>query len=369
MALKVVSVEVNSAQMCEFYGLPEKIYGKDPFYSKPFEDSVKRSVERECFRDRQRILLSYDGENAVARLIARVSPELKDEKGCPIGMIGFFESLENADAVKLILKEAAVWLKNVGAGEIIGPMDGDTWHRYRFNMGPFDTRPFMMEPYNPAYYPALWEKNGFEMLSYYYSKHVPDSAQAAEKTEKFLKRTGKGGFTFRRFRVDDFEGEMKILYGLSCAIFSDNYLYTKISESDFLEMYAGSRSILNPGLIWFSQDKNGRYAGFVYSFPDYFKAVSAMNGRNGIISKLKFLMNKSAADTLNVKTLGVIPEHRGSGLVMALMHKAYASGLAAGFRKANLCLIREGNSSGRVDMDSGHVSRKYNLYRFNPAAS
>jgi GNAT superfamily N-acetyltransferase len=88
-----------------------------------------------------------------------------------------------------------------------------------------------------------------------------------------------------------------------------------------------------------------------------------MKGKRGIISKLNFLLNKSSADTLNVKTLGSVPEYRGAGLGMALMHKVYASGLAAGLRKANLCLIREGNSSGRVDMDSGHVSRKYNLYK------
>jgi GNAT superfamily N-acetyltransferase len=363
MAVKVVPVEISSAQICGFYGLPGKIYGDDPFYCEPFEDSVKKSVEREFFRDRQKIFLGYEGKNAVARLIARISPDLKDERRRPIGMIGFFESFDKAEAVELILKEAVVWLKNAGAGEIIGPIDGDTWRRYRFNIGPFDTRPFMMEPYNPAYYPALWEKNGFELLSYYYSKHVPDSAQAADKTEKFMKRTEKTGFTFRNFRADNFEGEMKILYDLSCAIFSDNYLYTKISESDFMEMYSGTKSILNPELIWFAQDKNGKYAGFVFSFPDYFEAISAMKGKKGIISKLKFLLNKPAADTLNVKTLGSIPEYRGAGLGMALMHKAYTSGLSAGFRKVNLCLIREGNSSGRVDMDSGYVSRKYNLYQ------
>jgi len=315
------------------------------------------------------MFLAYENGKPVSRLIARISPELKDENGENIGMIGFFESFDNPDAVKSILDDAVKWLKGEGVGEIIGPINGDTWHKYRFNAGPFCQTPFMMEPYNKPYYCRLWEENGFVSLSHYYSKHVPDTLKVTERTEKYCKRLERRGFTFRKFKKNDFISEIKIIYKLSCPIFSDNYLYTEISESDFVDMYAGVDSFINPDLIWFALDPEGEYAGFVFAFPDYFKALLSMKGKKGIIAKIKFLLNKGKADTLNVKTLGVLPEYRGNGLVMALMHKAYDSGIKAGYSKANLCLIREGNSSGRVDMDAGAASREYNLYKYKMHAT
>ena len=369
MAMEIKELDVNSPGMADFYGLTGAVYAGDPFYTVPFRDAVKKSVERACFQDRQQIFLAYRDGVPSARLIARISPELKDVDGKPVGMIGFFESLENAEAVKLILQQAVAWLKEKGAGEIIGPIDGDTWHRYRFNDGPFDQAPFMMEPYNPPYYCRLWEQSGFAPLPSYFSKYVPDAAKVAEKTEKFCKRVEKGGFSFRNFRLEKFADEIRILYALSCEIFSDNYLYTEISEQDFADMYSGVKGILNPELIWFALDSNGKYSGFVFSFPNYSRALAAMKGKTGLVAKLKFFFRKKQADTLNIKTLGVIPEYRGKGLGMALMHKAYASGLAAGFKKANICLFREDNSSAKVDMDLGNVSRKYVLYRFNDVVS
>ena len=365
MAIEIKKLELDSPEMEDFYALPNAVYADDPFYTVPFQDSVKQSVERNCFLKNQQIFMAYEDDVPTARLLTRISFELKDDSGKQIGMIGFFEALKNAEVVKLLLLKAVAWLEAQGVGDIIGPMDGDTWHRYRFNAGSFDSPPFMMEPYNRPYYCQLWEKNGFDPLPTYFSKHVPDVVKVTEKTEKFYKRMKKRGFSFRKFRTDRFDEEIKILYSLSCEIFAENYLYTEISEQDFVDMYSGVKGILNPDLIWFVSDSKGKHAGFVFTFPDYFQALAAMKGQSGMIAKLKFWSNKRKADTLNVKTLGVIPEYRGKGLGMALMHKAYASGLAAGYKKANLCLFREDNSSAKVDMDLGLISRQYYLYKFN----
>ena len=58
-------------------------------------------------------------------------------------------------------------------------MDGDTWHRHRLNVGPFDDPPFLLEPYNPPYYPEIWEEAGFQVLARYFSKQVDPAAVVA----------------------------------------------------------------------------------------------------------------------------------------------------------------------------------------------
>ena len=50
------------------------------------------------------------------------------------------------------------------------------------------------------------------------------------------------------------------------------------------------------------------------------------------------------------------------------MHEGYRQTLKLGYRRANLCLIREGNPSGHLDGNVGIVSRRYVLYQLPEAA-
>ncbi len=346
MGIEIKKTDIDSGGMGDFHQLPLMIYRDDPFYAAPLIDSVKKSIERESFVSGQKVFIAFEDGRPAARLICSISSDLKDLRSRPLGMLGFFEAFNSPDAVGGILEGALLWLEEMGAGDVIGPINGDTWHGYRFNAGPFDTAPFLMEPYNKPYYCGLWEENGFVLISEYYSKYIPDSSGILDRTRRYYERLERRGYSFRNFNVGEFEDEIRIIYRISRSVFADNYLYADIPEQNFIEMYSWAKSIVDPGLIWFALDPKGDYAGFVFTFPDYFRT-------------------KREADTLNVKTLGVLPGHRGNGLAMALMHKAYSSGLEAGFPKVNLCLIREGNPSGKVDMGAGKVSRKYRLYKYS----
>ncbi len=297
--------------------------------------------------------------------MARLSPSLRDGAGRPYGILGFFEALDRPAAVSSLFDEAAGWLRQTGAGPIIGPMDGDTWHRYRLNVGPFDDPPFLLEPYNPPFYPALWERQGFEVLERYFSKQVDPKAVVRHLEERH--RTAlAAGYRLRRLDPRRFEEELRLIYRLSIAIFSRNFLYTGISEPEFLELYAGSKPLLDPDLVWFAHAPHApdnEPVGFLFAYPDRFKAVAAMRGRRSFLAKLRFLLHRNAVDAVDFKTLGVLPAHRRSGLAAALMYQGHRKALDKGYRLANHCLFREGNPSGDMDGGAGRVLRRYHLYQ------
>jgi GNAT superfamily N-acetyltransferase len=246
-------------------------------------------------------------------------------------------------------------------------MDGDTWHRYRFNIGPFDEPPFLMEPYHPRYYPRLWETAGFRPIEHYYSK-AADAAAAVQTLARIHQRVLDRGYRLRPIAMNRFREEMEIIYRLSVAIFADNFLYEAISLADFLKLYEPARALIDPEFVRIAETPSGEPAGFVFSFVDYHEAVAAMRGRSGWFAKLSFLRHKRAAKAVNIKSLGVLPNYRRSGLAAALMCQSYQTALENGFRGANLCLIREGNPSGRLDGDAGTIFRRYVLYQFGEAA-
>ena len=72
---------------------------------------------------------------------------------------------------------------------------------------------------------------------------------------------------------------------------------------------------------------------------------------------------RGAADAVNVKTLGVLSEHRRARLSYALAYRVYRRARELGLAHANLCLIRDGNPSGKLDAGRGTILRRYTLYR------
>lgn len=362
--MRIVDLNEEPEFWPQFFGLPAAVYGDDPCYVKPPGSYAQGVVDRSTATAGGSLpLLALDRDCApVARLVVILPEQLPVGEKDRVGMVGLFESLDHFTAVQGLFDQAGKWLVGKGIGKMVGPMDGDTWHKYRINIGPCHRPPFLMEPYNPPYYPKLWVDCGFTTLAGYYSKHIPDLSRAMAGLEKFYNRCLRNGFSFRPFRKRHFAEELDILYDLSCATFADNFYYLKITRDSFKGLYAGAGAIILEKLIWFALDKSGQYCGFSFALPDYHEAVRSLGGKTDIWSKLRFLYNRRKANTLNAKSVGVLKQYQGSGLGPALTYKAYLEGYRHGFPAANLCLIHEANSSGRLDADQGEVSRRYLLY-------
>lgn len=366
MAIEIVDVEASPQYWPAFIDLADRVYQDDSLYTKVATSKVQDEIAASKTIGEYRVLVALEQGQAVARLVVRAVDNFIDSQSGRIGLLGSFEALENAQVVHSLFDHVRQWLDKKGIDHLVGPMDGDTWHKYRFNVGPSDALPFMMEPYNPAYYPRLWESYGFQTLARYYSKRVDNIEPLLPNFERFYKRTLRNGFRYRSFQKDRFDEELRILYDLSCRIFADNYFYTDISFTEFRALYRGAKSIINENLVWFSQDKEGDYCGFLFAVPDYFLALQGMAGSNSIWAKLKFIMNRRKAAAVNIKTLGTLPAYHGTGLGPALIYNGYKEAFNLGYRAANLCLIHEDNVSGRLDGNKGYLLRNYHLYHLQP---
>jgi GNAT superfamily N-acetyltransferase len=321
-----------------FLELPARVYGGDSRLEPAPRAAVIASLARARFRGLQRLLVALEGGRAVARVVARRSPVLRDEDGRPYGLLGFFEALPRPEAARALLAEGVRSLRAAGAGPIVGPMDGDTWHRYRLNLGPWSDPPFLMEPYNPPYYPEMWEASGFEQLEGYSSLQVDDAGGLRPLLAPAIERALDAGYRFRALEAARFDEEFRVLYDLSREVFRENFLYEEISWDDFRALYEPARRLIDPELVWIAVAPGGEPAGFSFSLMDPGGAV-------------------------NVKSLGVVPAHRRSGLGGALVGRTYEKVVERGLRRVNHCLMRDGNPSERLDRRLGRLLRRYALYR------
>jgi hypothetical protein len=254
-----------------------------------------------------------------------------------VGMIGSFEAQNEPAAIAAMLGGAARWLRANGAAQVVGPIDGDTWHRYRVNAGPYDAPPFLLEPTNPPYYDALWRNAGFEVLERYSSKRIDDTTSLANKLAPMQERAIARGYRIRSFELDRLHDELTLVWRLSLEIFRGNPFYSDIALDDFLALYRGADRLLIRELVLFIEHA-GLPVGFLFAYPD------------------------SDPRTVDYKTIGLVPAHRRGYVGWAMLAHAYRAALTLGRPIANHCLMREENASQSMDAGEGVTFRHYYLY-------
>jgi len=364
MAIQILNSQEHPI-INDFLLLPGRVYINDLNYSPRFRDSKEGELNRLEFQGKEAAFLGYRNTDPVCRVLARISPELTDEENLPMGILGMYESLDDPDTANELFQHALKWCYKRGARTVIGPMNGDTWHSYRFNSGPFHIPLFLMEPYNPAYYLHQWVSAGFESYHEYYSKYVEDLDGLVEGTERFAEKSESLSYRVRTMNMEYFKDELQLLYSLSAKIFTRNHLYTPIEYQEFEKMYTASRALIDPECVFFALDPGGQPAGFLFGYPDESLAVSAMRGRKHLMAKLRFLMLKGRSRVMNAKSLGVMPGHRGTGLAGMMMHKLYRVAHKRHYTRVNLCLFHESNPSGLLEAGLGKLLRRYILFKID----
>ena len=161
-----------------------------------------------------RNFLVLEGDAIRGRVTALLNPRLCDDQQHPYGQLGFFECADDLPAAQSLLGAAIDWLReNAPATRIVlAPMNFDTWHAYRLRTRGFDQPTFLMEPYNPPYYPALLGSVGFAPVSTYVSKTVNDPAALLAAWQPYHRQASGQGYTFRSFDPAAAMNEMALVY-------------------------------------------------------------------------------------------------------------------------------------------------------------
>jgi L-amino acid N-acyltransferase YncA len=265
--------------------------------------------------------------------------------GKTTGFVGHYYA-KNGEVGKQLLDAASGLLKEYGCEFVVGPVDGNTWRRYRLVCGTTTVPRFLMEPENPMEYPGHFIESGFEAIATYSSSIMDVQPQFldAAKTEaspeesRILSRV-----TIRPVDLDNFENELHTIYGIACDAFGDAFLYAEISELEFIARYNRLRQIVNPELVLIAE-YNKHAVGFILAVPDPANSNSSIK-------------------TVIAKTIGRIKDDRFRGLGALLMAECHRRADKLGFSRMIQALYKDDNSSSIYStLHNAHVFRKYAVY-------
>jgi GNAT superfamily N-acetyltransferase len=263
--------------------------------------------------------------------------------GQRLGLAGHYAA-RDAGAAGELLRAACAELKDQGCTVAVGPMDGNTWRRYRLLTERGAEPAFFLEPDNPDEWPGHFTGNGFEPLAHYFSALTTDLARRDGRMGRVAARMDELGVVIRPLRADDFAGELARIYDVSEESFARNFLYTPVSREEFVAQYLPVRPFIQASLV-FIAEQGERPIGFSFSLPDLLQA------RRG-----------QAVDTVIVKTIAVRPEKSHAGLGSLLVARTHEAAARLGFRRAIHALMHESNSSLNISRHYAEPMRHYTLY-------
>ena len=286
--------------------------------------------------------LLEDASGAVARcsLWWSATPAYQQHR---VGLIGHYAADDALAAALFAL--ACDRLRQADCTLAVGPMDGSTYNRYRLVTERSAEPSFLLEPQNPATWPAHFTSNGFTSLAQYYSALQEDLTVIDPRVPEIERQLRATGVRLRSLHPSAFEGELRCVYPVVAAGFAHALLASPIDEEAFVAQYLPLASLLAPELVQIAETDE-RAVGFLLVVPDW---LQAQRGER--------------IDTAIVKTLAVLPEYTRRGLAILLCERAQMAAHALGYIRAIHALMHEDNVSRHLSVTHhGRIIRRYTLY-------
>lgn len=280
-------------------------------------------------------------------LVARCSlwwsdvPALAGER---LGAIGHYGAVDRVAALAL-LEAACAELAKEGRTRAVGPMDGNTWRRYRLVVEHGSEPPFFLEPENPPESPTHFSDAGFSPLAWYLSALNEDLGRRDPRAAAVVDRLTDAGVSVRELDLARFDEELARIHRVAAVAFQDAFLYTPLSEEMFAAQYRAIRPVVRPELVLLAE-RDGEPVGFSFSVPDMLEAARGAPPR-----------------TVVFKTLAVLPDRRAySGLGSLMADRTHQIARSLGYTRVIHGLIHESNHSRAMSERTGRTIRRYALF-------
>jgi GNAT superfamily N-acetyltransferase len=274
--------------------------------------------------------IAYRSNEVIGHISAMVDKRLGDS----IGLIGFYECIEDENLSRELIESATNNLKNRGCKLIRAPIDLTIWHPYRFVVNQKDS--FILEPITKDYYIKQFENQGFKIESEFGSGERTNYETILPYTKPSYDLLLKEGFKIEKVTRENLEKASLLMLEIAKKTFTDSWSYVEISKEEYLFLYQDTIDMLHNLLLEIVYNPEGKAIGFCSSIYD------PINKRNMIL-----------------KSIAILPEYQNKKIGAALIYSQHKEAKEKGILKIIYALVRMGNVVTKLPYPGITIFRKY----------
>ncbi len=276
-----------------------------------------------------------------------------------IGMFGGFECLNDQAVAHALFERAETWLRAKGRSAIRGPFNFSTNEECGLLVDTFDDAPRVMMTYNPPYYQALIEQEGFtkamDLLAYNIEVNAKVGLdQFPPKLKRIMDKTmQRDGIVIRKIDVHHLQEEVAHVIPVYNQSWAANWGFVPMTQAEFDHLAHGLKDVLDPDLLYVVEAK-GEPIGMALSLPDLCDPLRRAYPKPGtpeLLTLVKFMYNYKVRKTqryIRVLIMGVLPQYRMSGIDGLLMATTAEAAMKKGYTMGEASWILENNMPMRL---------------------
>ncbi|HEX7896569.1 MAG TPA: GNAT family N-acetyltransferase [Planctomycetota bacterium] len=338
----------SKSGMEAFIQLPFRLYKQDPKWVPPLLSVERKMLDprRNPFYDHSeaRHFLATSGARVVGRISAIVNRLHNDVQKDRTGFWGYFECENEPGAAKALFEAAEGWLREKGLTRSLGPVNPSINDPCGLLIDGFGWSPFVLMTYNPPFYPAMVEANGYRKSMDLLAWILIHDALQRMKIDRVVEMVRKrSNVTLRPMNLSRFNDEIKIVQEIYNDGWENNWGFVPMTNDEVRFMAEDLKPVLLP---WFASiaEIEGRPVGFAFALPDINVALKKCGGSLLPFGWRHFLKSSLAKiPTCRIVALGIRKEYQRAGLGTLFYRNFIDEGLARGYHSAELSWILETN--------------------------
>lgn len=316
----MITVEevLNTHQKKEFLDFPARLYQHDKNYIRPLNKDIEdvfNPEKNKFYKDGECVRFLFKNKSETVGKVAVFINNLY-EQNQPTGGIGFFDCINNQETADFIFDHCKNWLQKKGMEAMDGPINFGERDKFWGLLTEGFIEPLYCMNYNFPYYTELFENYGFKV---YFNQLCFTRPIFGEVSRVFTlmhtKHSRNPAITSKpmnKCNLEKFAKDFTEVYNNAWASHGGG---KQMEEAKVLKMFKSTKPIINEHISWFVYENEKPIAMWM-NIPDLNQWFKYLNGKFGLIEKLKFLWYKKFKKNEKMVGLvfGVVPEWQKKGI-------------------------------------------------------
>lgn len=367
MSLRVCRIE-GRARLREALALPHRLHRADPSWVAPL-GLLQRYRTRRFLSDGSLVLLAAERDGQIVGTISVLRDRsFEEHKGEKVAWWGYFESEDDPAIAEALFASASDVARSFGAEILRGPRDLTRFENAGLTVQGYEKPPPFLQGHHPPYYRRLVEGAGLvahhDVLAY--EIPVRDEQGRVRQTPRQIVERADAvsipGLVVRAASRRSLSRDLLAAHAVLNEAYQTVPDVAPMPRQAFLSIGRTYLAVADPNLLQIAT-VDGKPAGFAACFPEINEALAPARGSLLPLGWLRAARALRRVHTASFKLIGVVPEHRGTGL-HAVMIRAIVEGVrTAGYSRVDASVIDERNGPMRAVVE--HIGMTiYRRYRF-----